>query len=72
MRRNGTAGLVSVLLVVWLAIGAVAAGQRHYYSTGATNCAKAGTIAVTIVAGVLNYVGVNPKVASCKVPQPSK
>jgi len=61
----------SVLLVVWLIIGAVAAGQRHYYSGSATNCAKAGTIAVTIIAGPLNYIGVNPKI-SCKTPQPSK
>jgi hypothetical protein len=34
----------AVLLVVWLAIGAVAAGQRHYYS-GSANCVKVGTIA---------------------------
>ena len=64
--RIGTA-----LLVVWLIIGAVAAGQRHYYSGSTTNCAKAGTIAVTIIAGPLNYVGVNPKI-SCQVPKPSK
>jgi len=32
---------------------------------------KAGTIAVTILAGPLNYTGVNPKV-NCTVPQPSK
>ena len=31
----------------------------------------AGTIAVTILAGPLNYFGANPKVA-CKLPQPSK
>jgi membrane protein YdbS with pleckstrin-like domain len=61
----------SVLLIVWLIIGAVAAGQRHYYSGSDTNCAKAGTIAVTIIAGLLNYIGVNPKI-SCKTPQPSK
>jgi hypothetical protein len=30
----------------------------------------ASTIVVTILAGPLNYVGVNPKV-SCHVPQPS-
>jgi hypothetical protein len=30
-----------------------------------------GTIALTIAAGPLNYVGVNPKI-SCKTPQPSK
>ena len=61
----------SVLLVIWLIIGAIAAGQRHYYNGSSTNCAKAGTIALTIVAGPLNYVGVNPKI-SCKAPQPSR
>jgi len=61
---------VSLILVVWLAIGAAAAGQRDYYGGSLTNCAKAGTIAVTILAGPLNYVGVNPKV-SCRVPRPS-
>jgi hypothetical protein len=63
--------LVSLLVIIWLAIGAIAAGQRHYYSGSATNCAKDGTIAVTIVAGALNYLGANPKI-HCKVPQPSK
>jgi hypothetical protein len=62
--------LVSLALVVWLAIGAAAAGQRHYYSGSLTNCAKAGTIAVTVLAGPLNYAGVNPKI-SCRVPRPS-
>jgi hypothetical protein len=61
----------SILLVVWLIIGALAAGQRHYYDSSDTNCAKVGTIVLTIVAGPLNYVGVNPKIA-CKTPQPSK
>jgi len=62
----------SVLLLMWLIIGAIAAGQRDYYSSAPENCAKAGTIAVTIIAGPLNYVrGVNPKVG-CTLPQPSK
>jgi hypothetical protein len=61
----------SVLLIVWLIIGAIAAGQRHYYGSSDTNCAKTGTIAVTILAGPLNYIGVNPKI-SCKTPRPSK
>jgi hypothetical protein len=30
------------------------------------NCASAGTIALTVIAGSLNYVGVNPKVTNCK------
>jgi hypothetical protein len=61
----------SVILVIWLIIGAIAAGQRNYYSGSSTNCAKAGTIAVTILAGPLNYFGVNPKV-KCQLPQPSR
>jgi hypothetical protein len=60
----------SLVLIVWLIIGAIAGGQRHYYSNSNPNCARAGTIAVTVLAGPLNYVGVNPKVA-CKAPQPS-
>jgi hypothetical protein len=56
------------IVIVWLIIGAIAAGQRHYFSSGPANCAKAGTAAVTVIAGPLNYIGVNPKV-SC--PKPS-
>jgi hypothetical protein len=54
--------LGSVLLIIWLVIGAFAAGQRHYFTTSSTICAGAGTIAVTILAGPLNYFGANPKV----------
>jgi hypothetical protein len=61
----------SIILVIWLIIGAIAGGQRHYYSSSSANCAKAGTIAVTILAGPLNYMGVNPKV-QCQLPQPSQ
>ena len=63
--------IIGIVLVAWLLIGVLAAGQRHYYSGKTGNCAKASTIVVTIIAGPLNYLGVNPKV-SCKVPQPSK
>jgi hypothetical protein len=61
----------SVLLVIWLVIGAIAAGQRGYYSGPVSSCTAGGTIAVTILAGPLNYLGVNPKV-DCTLPQPSK
>lgn len=63
--------LGSPLLILWLVIGAIAAGQRHYFSGSAKNCAKDSTTAVTILAGPLNYVGANPKV-HCHLPQPSK
>ena len=55
----------TILLVIWLIIGAFAAGQRHYFGSSDSSCAKASTITETIVAGPLNYAGVNPKV-SCK------
>jgi hypothetical protein len=67
---TGNMRIGPVLLLVWLIIGAIAGGQRHYYDSSTTNCAKAGTITVTVLAGPLNYVGVNPKI-SCKTPQPS-
>jgi hypothetical protein len=69
--RGRALRLVAVLLVVWLIIGAIAAGQRHYFRSAPENCAKAGTIVVTMLAGPLNYAGANPKI-SCHVPQPSK
>jgi hypothetical protein len=61
----------AALVVIWLVIGALAGQQRGYYKNSDTSCAKASTIAVTVVAGPLNYVGANPKV-HCSVPQPSK
>ena len=60
----------AIIVVIWLLIGVVAVAQRGYFSGSDTNCAKAGTIVVTVVAGPLNYLGANPKV-NCKLPQPS-
>jgi hypothetical protein len=54
--------LGSVILAIWLIIGAIAAGQRGYYGSS-VSCAHGGTILVTILAGPLNYVGANPKVS---------
>jgi hypothetical protein len=59
--------LIGLLVIV----GAVAAGQRGYFTRATQNCASAGTIAVTVIAGPLNYFGANPKVTNCHVPQPS-
>ena len=52
---------VWVILVVWLAIGALAAGQRHYYSSSSVSCSGFGTIVVNLAFGPVNYVGANPK-----------
>ena len=61
----------TLLLVIWLIIGVTAAGQRGYYDGSIGSCTKVGTIVVTILAGPLNYLGVNPRV-DCTIPQPSK
>ena len=58
-------------LVVWLVIGIAAVTQRGYFHGRATTCATAGTIAVTVIAGPLNYLGANPKI-TCHLPKPSK
>ncbi|WP_433197631.1 hypothetical protein ACQP1G_01565 [Nocardia sp. CA-107356] len=63
--------LGTVLIVIWLVVGVIAAGQRNYFDSGPINCAGFGTIALTVLAGPLNYMGVNPKIADCNVPQPS-
>jgi hypothetical protein len=41
---------------------AIAAGQRNYYNH-MPSCGGTGTTIVTILAGPLNYVGVNPKLS---------
>lgn len=65
-------GILGVIVLVWLLIGVVAAYQRGYFSSSETNCATAGSIALTVVVGPLNYAGVNPKVTDCDLPEPSQ
>ncbi|OBB99320.1 hypothetical protein A5784_22935 [Mycobacterium sp. 852013-50091_SCH5140682] len=69
MRLGGSLGLI---VLIWLLIGVFAAWQRDYFQGGSANCATAGSVALTAVAGPLNYAGVNPKVAQCHLPQPSQ
>jgi len=64
-------GIIGTIVLVWLIIGVVAAWQRDYFKGGSTTCATAGTIALTVVAGPLNYAGMDPKVKECHLPQPS-
>jgi len=60
----------SLLLAAWLVIGGIAAGQRGDFHGSLGNCSKASTIAVTVLAGPVNYAGVNP-VITCTTPRPS-
>jgi hypothetical protein len=62
----------SIVLLIWLVIGVAAAAQRDYFSNADASCATVSTTALTVVAGPLNYVGVNPKVECTDAPQPSE
>lgn len=61
--------IVLVLVLVWLVIGVIAAVQRDYFTDRKASCAEVSTTVLTVVAGPLNYVGVNPK-SEC--PRPSQ
>jgi hypothetical protein len=58
------------IVVIWLVIGVVATVQRGYLKSNNATCARTGTVAGTVVAGPLNYAGVNPKI-TCHLPKPS-
>lgn len=59
----------SLILVIWLVLGGLAAGQRGDYG-GPVDCSNGATTAVTILAGPLNYLGVNPHI-HCSAQHPS-
>ena len=70
--RLGMRKLIAIVVIAWLVIGVLAAAQRGYFGSGQdVSCKTFGDTALTVIAGPLNYVGVNPKV-SCHTPQPSK
>ena len=67
--------MIGVLVIVWLLIGVLAAFQRGYFGDDReVSCKTAGDTALTILAGPLNYVGVNPKIDCDDVdaPEPSQ
>jgi hypothetical protein len=72
--REATMGrgpsVAGIILLVWLLIGGIAAYQRGYFGGTTDTCAEAGTVLVTIVAGPLNYIGLNPAV-ECDVTEPA-
>lgn len=63
--------ILGTVVFIWLLIGAIAVWQRGYLSNVEPTCRSAGTIALTVLAGPLNYGGVNPQVANCQLPTPS-
>jgi hypothetical protein len=54
----------------WLVVGTVAADQRGAFPAHTMSCTTASNISLTMLAGPLNYQGVNPTV-TCTLPQPA-
>ena len=67
--------IIAIIVVVWLVIGALAAWQRGYFSDDQdVKCKTAADTTLTVLAGPLNYLGVNPKVdcGDVNVHEPTK
>lgn len=67
--------LIGLLVIAWFVIGAIAAAQRGYFGDDEdVSCKEVSDTALTIVAGPLNYAGVNPKVEcdTPELPEPSE
>ncbi len=63
--------IVGIIITAWLVIGVAASLQRGYFGNDrAVSCKTGADTGLTILAGPLNYAGVNPKV-HCKAPRPS-
>ena len=67
---EGTLSRKTLILFVWLIVGAAAAGQRGDFGNVPSTCSSGATIAATIAIGPLNYLGVNPTI-TCNWPSPS-
>ena len=65
--------LLSLLVFAWLIAGVVAAvqdGMLSQVTNGEPSCTTYANLAVTVVAGGLNYTDARPSVGDCELPQP--
>ena len=72
MRRPG--GIIAAIVVIWLIVGLVAAWKRDYFKNQEPDCGVAVSIGLNMLAGPLNWFGLDPHVGKCKkpdVPEPS-
>lgn len=70
VRRRSRASISTIVLVIWLFIGVLAAVQRGYFGSAEPSCSRIGA-ALTIITGPLNYMGLDPEIG-CSMPQPSE
>ena len=71
VRTRSRVSVSTVVILLWLLIGVIAAFQRGYFGSSSPSCSRVGSAALTIVAGPLNYLGLNPRIG-CSTPQPSE
>ena len=71
VRRRSRASISTIVLVIWLFIGVLAAVQRGYFGSAEPSCSRIGSAALTIITGPLNYLGLDPEIG-CSMPQPSE
>ena len=64
---RGRSQTISIVLAVWLRQASLRPCNGGT-SPGTHNCPRLGTIAANVVAGPLNYIGVNPRIASAAPP----
>jgi hypothetical protein len=70
VRTRSRVSVGTIVVLSWLLIGVIAAAQRGYLGSADPSCSRVANTAVTIVAGPLNYLGVNPRIG-CTTPKPS-
>jgi hypothetical protein len=70
VRSRTRARTSTIIVLLWLLIGLFAAFQRGYLASSDPSCTRLSSTAVTVIAGPLNYLGINPKI-KCSTPQPS-
>ena len=70
VRTRSRTRVSTIVIVIWLLIGVAAAFQRGSFGSAEPTCSRVGSAALTIIAGPLNYLGLDPQVG-CSVPQPS-
>ena len=65
--------IIGIVVVAWLVVGAVAAAQRGYFGNDrAVGCKFGADAGLTVLAGPLNYPGVNPKVTARRRSPPTE
>lgn len=53
--------IASIVILAWLVVGAVVGTQRDYFKSDDNNCRETSDVVVTVLAGPLNYFGINDK-----------